>query len=861
MVLVISCKSGPPVQTDSKRSTDSPSVMVGLSQEKMLEYLLGHISRYGVSPELQPSYFFSKGAVLPTYDASSNSFIFPSAKAVAFERWLEELGFSDKVAYDERIVSFILNYALLVEFGSFLRLFYKIYDAAHPEIEEKIAQDFASGVIESLSQTEVMVRQERDSTAFFLSKILPKGSAEFVRLDQEGLIKWVANNRDAFRSGTPRFAAVRLVFIKEHLAKMTEPMKTDQWFKQYVMDAYGKARKGIVLYDPSLRVVTVRAGQSPTLTPLLGLFPRLSCVQFDPEGRLLISDFKNISMLKKGESLQLVSGEQAAFSPTVFTFFKGSLLFVDGETIRFIDLAQKDVKNVDISAQFKHPGAQYNFGIVPIAADGSRIYIADNIQRRILVVDENGSTLDSFGVDGLVGGIACSEGKLYITLTNRHVVESYDERMKTFVTVAGVRDFEGHLDGKGINALFNEPLGLSPLSDGSLVVADSKNNAIRRVTADGDVATISGFSVGKRDGKVEEASFFLPFSVATGMDDQIVVGELGTGRVALITKGAPRLNEQVYPPIEVVVPFDDVEVRRHTEAIRNAPLGYRLYLAYCERGLRLAQLKQFDAALADTKKAATIIPFSMRAYVADGDIYLMQGNVDEAINAYTKALYVKERLSVAERCSDPFYIKTYYLRALTHLKKDDTDSALKDVEQALSYRSHIVSVLRYPDVPIELLTDMLTLKGNILLKKGKFEDAERVLSDAIRRMRGLKEAHLYRGIARMSLKDYSGASNDLKQAVILDVRWAEPLYWLGRLYEEGFEDPKRALEYYSTHLVLGGSHKADAEQRVERLSKVVGSRLASGSYTEEIIEDSDGKKWIVRRYTDGKTEKLPYEEK
>ncbi|MCX7704275.1 MAG: hypothetical protein N2234_09315, partial [Planctomycetota bacterium] len=62
--------------------------------------------------------------------------------------------------------------------------------------------------------------------------------------------------------------------------------------------------------------------------------------------------------------------------------------------------------------------------------------------------------------------------------------------------------------------------------------------------------------------------------------------------------------------------------------------------------------------------------------------------------------------------------------------------------------------------------------------------------------------------------------------------------------------------------VLGGAYKTDAEQRIERLSKTGGERrLAPGSYTEEVIEDSEGRRWIVRRYTDGKTEKLPFEEK
>ncbi|MCX7704616.1 MAG: tetratricopeptide repeat protein, partial [Planctomycetota bacterium] len=338
------------------------------------------------------------------------------------------------------------------------------------------------------------------------------------------------------------------------------------------------------------------------------------------------------------------------------------------------------------------------------------------------------------------GGIALCEGRLYITLTNRHTIECYDDSAKSFVTIAGVRDFEGHADGKGVGALFNEPMGIASASDGSLFVADMKNNAVRRLTSEGDVTTVCGFSAGRRDGSAGEATLFQPFSIAVSPDGQIAVGELGSGRIAVVTKTVPKINEETYPQTEIVPPAEDAEVKQYTEAIKNAPLGYRLYVSYCERGARLAQLKQFDAALEDIKKAATIIPFSMRAYITEGDVQMMKEKVDEAIKAYTKAIEMKEKLPVAERCSDPFYIKAYYLRALAYLRQGENESALKDVEQALSYRSHTVSVLRYPDVSPQLLAEMLTLKGNILLNKGKLEEAEKVLSDAIRRMRGLKEA-------------------------------------------------------------------------------------------------------------------------
>jgi hypothetical protein len=48
----------------------------------------------------------------------------------------------------------------------------------------------------------------------------------------------------------------------------------------------------------------------------------------------------------------------------------------------------------------------------------------------------------------------------------------------------------GYLDGPGKTALFNEPHGLALERDGSLLVADEKNCALRRISPDGSVSTV-----------------------------------------------------------------------------------------------------------------------------------------------------------------------------------------------------------------------------------------------------------------------------------------------------------------------------------------------------------------------------------
>jgi sugar lactone lactonase YvrE len=62
-------------------------------------------------------------------------------------------------------------------------------------------------------------------------------------------------------------------------------------------------------------------------------------------------------------------------------------------------------------------------------------------------------------------------------------------------TIAG-GEARGHADGTGPAASFNAPMGLCVAPNGDVLVADTENNLIRRITPDGVVTTIAG--TGKR---------------------------------------------------------------------------------------------------------------------------------------------------------------------------------------------------------------------------------------------------------------------------------------------------------------------------------------------------------------------------
>jgi glucose/arabinose dehydrogenase len=79
----------------------------------------------------------------------------------------------------------------------------------------------------------------------------------------------------------------------------------------------------------------------------------------------------------------------------------------------------------------------------------------------------------------------------------------------TVTTIAGTR--EGFADGDVTSAAFHTPSGIAIDTAGNLYVADTGNNAIRKITQQGIVTTIAGNrKAGYRDGAASEAQFSGP---------------------------------------------------------------------------------------------------------------------------------------------------------------------------------------------------------------------------------------------------------------------------------------------------------------------------------------------------------------
>lgn len=100
-------------------------------------------------------------------------------------------------------------------------------------------------------------------------------------------------------------------------------------------------------------------------------------------------------------------------------------------------------------------------------------------------------------------------------------------------TIAG--GVRGFTDGFGAAARFDTPSGLTLDANGTLYVADTANNAIRRITPDGHVSTVAGDGIaGYKDGPGHQARFNGPIGLAADRTGRIIVADTYNDRIRAI---------------------------------------------------------------------------------------------------------------------------------------------------------------------------------------------------------------------------------------------------------------------------------------------------------------------------------------
>ncbi len=103
-------------------------------------------------------------------------------------------------------------------------------------------------------------------------------------------------------------------------------------------------------------------------------------------------------------------------------------------------------------------------------------------------------------------------------------------------TIAG-QSTAGSFDATGASAQFYYPTGVAVDASGNVIVADTQNNRIRRVSPGGVVTTLAGSTQGFLDATGASAQFYYPFGVAVDASGNVIVADQNNHRIRKVTPG------------------------------------------------------------------------------------------------------------------------------------------------------------------------------------------------------------------------------------------------------------------------------------------------------------------------------------
>ncbi len=156
------------------------------------------------------------------------------------------------------------------------------------------------------------------------------------------------------------------------------------------------------------------------------------------------------------------------------------------------------------------------------------------------------------------GIVSDSGGNLYVTDTGSHTIRKVTPG-GAVTTLAGVANAAGSSDGSGSLARFNSPTGIAIDSGGNLFVTEVGTQTIRRVSAAGAVTTIAGATGqrGSADGTGNTARFEEPMGIAVDSGGTVYIADTLNNTIRrglpVTGSGAPTLTVQSQPQRQQVI--------------------------------------------------------------------------------------------------------------------------------------------------------------------------------------------------------------------------------------------------------------------------------------------------------------------
>ena len=139
-------------------------------------------------------------------------------------------------------------------------------------------------------------------------------------------------------------------------------------------------------------------------------------------------------------------------------------------------------------------------------------------------------TLDGTGTAALFsdprGLVVDPSGNVFVADTGNNTIRKITPA-GVVTTVAGNPQSSGSVDGTGPGALFDTPWGLALDASGNLYIADTGNSTIRKMTPAGVVTTLAGTPgiVGNADGAGANARFNNPLGIAVDPSGDVIVSD------------------------------------------------------------------------------------------------------------------------------------------------------------------------------------------------------------------------------------------------------------------------------------------------------------------------------------------------
>ncbi len=171
---------------------------------------------------------------------------------------------------------------------------------------------------------------------------------------------------------------------------------------------------------------------------------------------------------------------------------------------------------IGANAQFEAPSG------IAIDKEGN-FYVKDAYRIRKITPDGVVSTFTEIPVPWNDQIAIDLENNIYLADTRNHKIHKISAE-GVFTTIAG--SSKGYADGPAENAKFSEPRGIVLDLDGNIYVSELSNFKIRKIATDGIVTTIAGGSSrGYMDGVGLNAKFDRPVGLAIDTDGNLYVGD------------------------------------------------------------------------------------------------------------------------------------------------------------------------------------------------------------------------------------------------------------------------------------------------------------------------------------------------